>query len=269
MSPATGATASTATITLSIDGQMVSARLGDSLLDVIREHGVRLPTLCQLEGLTSAGACRLCLVEIEGRPRLTAACVATAEEGMDVQTSTERLRAYRRMTLELLLAERNHVCSVCVMNGHCELQDMAAEHGIDHVRFDYVCPPDLPVDATHERFVVDHNRCVLCTRCVRICDEIEGAHTWDLAGRGHATRVIADLAQPWGQSITCTSCGKCVQACPTGALFEKGATVAEMVKHKEKLSFLSAARREHAWNLSMVSNGKTADTRLDGEEKRP
>ena len=87
------------------------------------------------------------------------------------------------MILELLLAERNHVCSVCVANGHCELQDQAAAAGVDHVRYEYQYPL-LPVDVSHERFGVDHNRCVLCTRCVRACDEIEGAHTWDVAGRG-------------------------------------------------------------------------------------
>ena len=83
------------------------------------------------------------------------------------------------------------------------------------------------MDATHERFVIDHNRCILCTRCVRVCDEIEGAHTWDIMGRGTEARLITDLGTPWGESTTCTSCGKCVQVCPTGALFEKGRSVAE------------------------------------------
>jgi bidirectional [NiFe] hydrogenase diaphorase subunit len=149
------------------------------------------------------------------------------------------------------MAERNHVCAVCVMNGHCELQDLAAANGVDHVDFDYL-HPDLKVDASHARFVVDHNRCILCTRCVRTCAEVEGAHTWAVSGRGGGARLITDLAMPWGEAITCTSCGKCVQACPTGALFEKGATVAEMVKHREKLRFLTTARQDGQWLLEVV-----------------
>lgn len=240
------------TVTLTIDGELISARHGESLLKVVREHGGRLPTLCEFEGLSSVGACRLCLVEVSGRARPAAACVTAAEEGLDVRTTSERIERYRRMTLELLLAERNHICSVCVVNGHCELQNLAAAAGIDHVRFEYAWPRDLRVDASHPLFVLDENRCVLCTRCVRICDELEGVHTWDLKGRGVATRVITDLAIPWGESVTCTSCGKCVQACPTGALFRKGVTVAEMTKDRARLNFLSQAREQRVWDLHRV-----------------
>jgi bidirectional [NiFe] hydrogenase diaphorase subunit len=240
------------TVTLSIDGQLVSARQGETLLQVIREQRVQVPTLCEFQGLSSVGACRMCLVEVAGRPRPAAACVTAAEEGLEIQTTSERIERYRKMTLELLLAERNHICAVCVMNGNCELQDLAAEAGVDHVRFDYPWPSNVRVDASHPLFVLDENRCVLCTRCVRICDELEGAHTWDLAGRGVASRVITDLNTPWGESVTCTSCGKCVQACPTGALVRKGVSVGEMTKDRSKLEFLGRARRERVWDLRRV-----------------
>jgi bidirectional [NiFe] hydrogenase diaphorase subunit len=160
---------------------------------------------------------------------------------MEVTVNSERLDRYRHAILELLFAERNHVCSVCVTNGHCDLQSLALRLGMTHVHFPYQYPR-LPVDASHERFVVDHNRCILCTRCVRVCDEIEGAHTWDVMSRGVDCRVITDLAQPWGASESCTGCGKCVQVCPTGALSEKGKSVAEMSKRRQFLPYLTLMR---------------------------
>lgn len=232
--------------TLSIDDVPVGAREDETILEAAREHGISIPTLCHLEGLSAVGACRLCMVEVKGASRPVAACVTRVAEGMDVTTVSPRLRAYRRMIVELLFAEGNHVCAVCVVNGHCDLQNVAYALGMTHVRYPYRAP-ERRIDASHDRFVVDHNRCILCTRCVRVCDEVEGAHTWDVAGRGHTSRVIIDLDQPWKTSDTCTSCGKCVQVCPTGALFEKGASAAEMVKHREFLTFLTTARETHRW----------------------
>ena len=122
-------------------------------------------------------------MEVKGTNRLLPACVTRVEEGMEVTTDSERLRGYRRQILELLFVERNHICSVCVSNGHCELQTLAQRLEITHVHFPYRYPK-AEVDGSHERFIVDHNRCILCTRCVRVCEEIEGAHTWDVMGRG-------------------------------------------------------------------------------------
>jgi bidirectional [NiFe] hydrogenase diaphorase subunit len=228
-----------------LDGREVSAPKGATLLEAAEAAGVRIPRLCHLSGLSTVGACRLCLVEVKGQARLQSACMMQVHDDQEISTRSERLDRYRRMVLELLFAERNHVCAVCVANGHCELQALAQELGMDHVRFPYR-HPDLSVDASHRRFVLDPNRCILCTRCVRVCGEVEGAHTWGVMGRGASSLVIADFAQPWGEAATCTSCGKCVEVCPTGALFDKGRAVGEMEKRPGFLVQLQELREERA-----------------------
>ncbi len=227
--------------TLKLDGRDVSARADETILQIARQNGIFIPTMCELEGLSSPGACRLCLVEVKGSSKLMPACLTHAEEGMEVTTGSERLVNYRRMIVELFFTERNHVCSVCVSNGNCELQSLAQKVGLTHVHFPYRFPGEQ-VDASHGRFIADHNRCILCTRCVRVCDEIEGAHTWDVMGRGIQSHVVTDLHEPWGASASCTGCGKCVQVCPTGALFEKGRSVAEMHKRRQFLPYLTLMR---------------------------
>jgi bidirectional [NiFe] hydrogenase diaphorase subunit len=228
-------------LTLTIDGQGVVAQPGQTILDAAGAAGIAIPTLCHLDGLTPVGACRVCLVALQPSGRLAPACAALAEEGMEIVTRSEALTDFRRDVIALFFAERNHICSVCVANGHCQLQDLARGLGLDHVAFDYRFPVQ-PIDATHARFVVDHNRCILCTRCVRVCDEVEGAHTWDVMGRGVNARVVTDLNQPWGESPTCTSCGKCVEVCPTGALFVKGTGVGEARRDPTFLRYLLTMR---------------------------
>ena len=242
-------------ITITIDGQMLSAREGQTILDVAQENGVRIPTLCHFSGLSNIGACRLCLVQINESPKLQPACVARADNEMRVVTNTDQLKGYRKSIVELLLSERNHECAVCVMSGDCELQSVAAEIGVDHVRYEYLFPK-WEVDASHEKYVLDHNRCILCGRCVRTCAELEGAHKWDLGRRGIQARVVTDLNARWGDSPTCTSCGKCVNACPTGALSVKGATVHEMKKDRAQLRYLLEARKTGLYDMGILQNGK-------------
>ena len=227
--------------TFKIDGQDVSGREDETVLDIARENNVFLPTLCNIEGLKPVGACRLCMVEVKGSNKLLPACVTKVEEGMEVTTNSERLQKYRRMILEMLFVEGNHVCSVCVANGHCELQWLAEKLGVDHTRLNYMFPKK-EVDVSHYRYAIDHNRCVLCTRCVRVCGEIEGAHTWDVSGRGSNAKVVTDLNTPWALSETCTECGKCIQVCPTGALFKKSRAVGEMTKDDHFLPYLKIMR---------------------------
>jgi len=228
-------------VSIRIDGEYVTATEGQTILEVARTNDKYIPALCYMEGLSAVGACRLCIVELAGVGRLLPACTTPVQDGMNVITTSPRLAAFRKIALELLLSERNHVCAVCVSNGHCELQSLAQELGVTHIRYNYNYPR-LTVDTTHPRFVLDHNRCILCTRCVRACGEIEGAHVWAVASRGIQSMLTSEMHRPWGQSKTCTSCGKCVSVCPTGALAEKGWAAEEMTKNSEAVSRLSSFR---------------------------
>jgi bidirectional [NiFe] hydrogenase diaphorase subunit len=235
-----------ATVNVSFDGFEVEAFLDESVLQCARRHGIGIPSLCFLEGLSVWGGCRLCVVEIAEDLRLRPACATPIVADMEITTNSPRLQAYRRSIVELLFAEGNHVCAVCVSNGNCELQDVAVRCGVDHVRYELLAPV-RHVDASHPKYVLDPNRCILCTRCVRVCDEIEGAHVWDIAERGQRAELVAELDRPWGESTSCTWCGKCVAVCPTGSLSYQGSAVGEMQHAPDMIARLAAARQRGEW----------------------
>ena len=206
-------------IRLTINDKPLEGRTGQTILDVCRAAGIYVPTLCYHPQLSVAGACRMCMVEVEGNPKLQPSCSTPAVDGMVIQTETDQLHDHRRLNLEFLFAERSHICPFCESSGACDLQRLAYEHQMESVRVEYLTPR-LSTDLSSPYFGLDHNRCILCTRCVRVCDEIEGVHTLDLIGRGGNTMIGVDLHGEFGTS-SCTMCGACVQVCPTGALYDK------------------------------------------------
>jgi bidirectional [NiFe] hydrogenase diaphorase subunit len=229
-------------IPITINSKTYQVEPGITILDACRDNNIEILTMCHLKGIIDIGACRLCLVEIEGVNRLLSACTTKVAPNMIIRTDTERIKKYQRITTELFFAERNHVCSVCVANGKCELQNLGYKVGMDRIRYPYLFP-ECKVDTSHDWYVMDHNRCIMCTRCVRVCNEVEGAHNWDVMNRGFQLRVISDFDTPWGESITCTSCGKCVHACPTGAIWPKAIVQGQLEKKPEMIGELVERRK--------------------------
>ena len=206
-------------ITLTINDKQVKGKDGDTVLGVCQANGIDVPTLCHLDGLTDVGACRICVVDVEKERRPVPACAYPARDGLVVKTNTPKLEKYRRLLLELIFTERNHYCMFCELSGDCELQKLAYRYQMDNVRYPYTFP-SKSVDSSNEYLAIDHNRCILCGRCVRACAEVAGINTLDFGQRGWKTMVAADITEPLGDS-SCISCGACLQACPTGAIFCK------------------------------------------------
>jgi bidirectional [NiFe] hydrogenase diaphorase subunit len=227
-----------------INGIDVTGQSNQTILEVAHDNNIEIPTLCYLEGLSCVGSCRMCIVEVKGSDTLIPSCTAKIKEGMEVTTTSPRIEANRKMILSMLFSERTHTCSVCVSNGDCELQDKAPELGMQHSQVPYL-NTRFEIDASHKNFVHDPNRCILCSRCIRVCDEVEGAHALDLVDRGIHTRIIHDMDEPWSESLSCTSCGKCVYVCPTGAMYEKDITPDEATKKREIITELLKRRSEN------------------------
>ena len=232
-------------IKFTVDERALEAKPGTLLIDACRASGIEVPSFCYYPGLSLQAACRMCLVEVEKAPKLQTACTMPVAEGMVVRTATPQVADARRGMLELLLGNHPLDCPVCDKGGECELQDMVFRYGAGESRF---AEEKRHVEEQQWSPVVyfDAPRCILCYRCVRVCDEIEGAHVWDVANRGSHCTIVAGLDQPWGEVEACTSCGKCMRVCPTGAIFEKGACATNKDPHL--VTYLRMAREQKLWN---------------------
>ncbi|MFA7669599.1 MAG: formate dehydrogenase subunit alpha [Burkholderiaceae bacterium] len=208
-------------ITLTIDGRPVTVPEGTSLMRAAAEAGINIPRLCATDSLESFGSCRLCLVQIEGRRGYPASCTTPVENGMVVSTETPKLQDLRRGVMELYISDHPLDCLTCPANGDCELQDMAGVVGLRNVRYghDGAHHLDDAADTSNPYFTYDPSKCIVCSRCVRACDDIQGTFALTVSGKGFDSRVVA------GQGVSfldsdCVSCGACVQACPTSSLQE-------------------------------------------------
>jgi formate dehydrogenase major subunit len=218
----TPASAAETDVTLTIDGRAVTVASGTSILRAAKLAGTAIPKLCATDSLQPFGSCRLCLVEIDGRPGTPASCTTPVAEGMAVRTQTPKLAKLRRGVMELYISDHPLDCLTCPANGDCELEDMAGAVGLREVRYGQDVETHLcaEADASNPYFTFDPSKCIVCSRCVRACDETQGTLALTIAGRGFASAVSASQSQPFMES-ECVSCGACVAACPTAALTEK------------------------------------------------
>ena len=208
-------------VELTVDGVAVSVPEGTSVMRAAALAGVDIPKLCATEKLDAFGSCRLCLVEIDGRKGTPASCTTLVSSGMSVTTQSPKLERMRRGVMELYISDHPLDCLSCPANGDCELQDMAGAVGLREVRYGYQGENhlDLPKDTSNPYFTFDSSKCIVCSRCVRACEEVQGTFALTIEGRGFGSRVAAGANGNFFDS-PCVSCGACVQACPTATLTE-------------------------------------------------
>jgi formate dehydrogenase major subunit len=210
------------TVTLTIDGASVTVPEGTSIMRAAMELGTKIPKLCATDMLDAFGSCRLCLVEIDGRPGTPASCTTPVANGMAVRTQTDRLKRLRKGVMELYISDHPLDCLTCSANGDCELQDMAGAVGLRDVRYGYdgAKHPNPGLDESNPYFTYEPGKCIVCSRCVRACEEVQGTFALTIAGRGFGSVVSPGMEESFFSS-ECVSCGACVQACPTATLNEK------------------------------------------------
>jgi len=207
-------------VKIKINGSEYKVASGITVLKACRDKGINIPALCYLEGVSERAACSLCVVEITGARTLLRSCVTKVREGMEIFTSTERVRRARRVILELILANHPKDCLSCLRNQSCDLQKLAEELGIEDIRYDRTRKKDLDLDETSPSITRDPNKCILCGRCVEVCSQIQTVNAIDFSGRGLSTRISTFFDKGLGK-LECVNCGQCVLVCPTGALVER------------------------------------------------
>ena len=220
-------------VTLEIDGQPVTVPAGTSVMRAAVEAGVQVPKLCATDSMEAFGSCRLCLVEVEGRRGTPASCTTLAEPGMKIRTQSPKLAKLRRGVMELYISDHPLDCLTCAANGNCELQDMAGVVGLREVRYGYDGANHLKSakDESNPYFTFEPSKCIVCSRCVRACEEVQGTFALTIQGRGFASTVSAGGTD--FLSSECVSCGACVQACPTATLMEKTVIAKGQAEHSE------------------------------------
>ena len=206
-------------VPLTIDGKDVEARYGQTILEVAREQGIYIPTLCHYNKTTNVGACRVCVVEVEKARSLVASCCMPISPGMVIRTDTPKIKAAQRLVVELLWSSGNHNCLTCEQNGACELQDLVYWLGIEKPRFE-IDPPDDEIERTNTMIQRDLSKCILCGRCIRACNEIQVNEILDFAKRGSHAKVGPAFGADYIDS-DCVFCGECADACPVGAIILK------------------------------------------------
>jgi len=224
---------SEAMVTLTIDGQSVTVPQGTSVMAAAMSLGTKIPKLCATDSLEPFGSCRLCLVEIEGRRGTPASCTTPAEQGMIVHTQNDRLATLRKGVMELYISDHPLDCLTCSANGDCELQDMAGAVGLREVRYGYDGHNHLHdvKDTSNPYFTYDPSKCIVCNRCVRACEEVQGTFALTITGRGFESRVKPGPTDFFGSE--CVSCGACVQACPTATLMENSVIAMGQAEHSK------------------------------------
>jgi iron-only hydrogenase group A len=206
-------------VNIEVNNQPILAKEGETILDALNRNGIKVPTLCRMEGFSPTGACRLCVVEAEGKPGLIPSCSFQVEEALKIKTHSPRVIRSRKMLVELLLSNHPDDCLYCVRNGNCELQDLAIELNIRERRISGN-KSKVNLDQSSPGIVRDPAKCVLCGRCVRVCEEVQTVSTFDFIKRGNKTSIATTMNKDLNFS-NCVHCGQCIMVCPTGALHEK------------------------------------------------